>query len=235
MDLYNSISRRKSCRKFDMKPLSDDLLKEVDSVINQFMKLDENFNFTHRFTTKVAGSFAIDAPHYLIITGEGKPNELENVGFLFEQLILWFDAHDIGSIWLGYAKDLEVRNKNDIITIGFGYGSEPIHREESEFKRKPIREVTNAIDDVCIKASYLAPSGMNLQPWYFDKQEDRILVYKKKPNVVLKIAYNLTDLDMGISLCHYAIAAKHYNRKFKFNHNKNFSKSDYQLFGEIVI
>ncbi len=232
MDLFHSINRRKSCRKYDMKSLNEEQLLEIREVIKEFDILN-NTAFNYRLETKIKGKFLVEAPHYLIISGKGEPGELENIGFLFEHLILWFDEHDIGSVWLGSATGIE-ENKNDIIGIAFGYSTESVHREENQFKRKKLKEITNAPDDPYMKAILYAPSGMNLQPWYFEKSDDHVLVYKQKLKLPFSKIYKLTDLDMGIALCHYQIASKKFNKEFHFERKEdNFSKKGYVLFGEI--
>ena len=48
---------------------------------------------------------------------------------------------------------------------------------------------------------------MNGQPWYYIADGGKIHVYYK-PSLggLLGKMYNLTDLDVGISLCHLAVA-----------------------------
>lgn len=165
MNLYASISQRKSCRKYDPQPLSADKLAEIEHAIGSFEPLSPDILLKWRFTNQVKGLYHIQAPHYLIISGQGKAGEKENAGFLFQQLVLWFDAMELGCVWLGESKDAGTsRAKTDIITIAFGGTTEPVHRTKDQFKRRPIETITNATGDVCIQAAHLAPSGMNTQP-----------------------------------------------------------------------
>lgn len=234
-NLYKLIERRKSCRKFDMNPLPKEKLEEIDAVIDTFDTLYSDNSVSHRIIHKGKGLFHVEAPHYLIIYGKGEKCEFEEAGFLYEQLVLWFDSVGIGCVWLGMTKDPESkRTSNDIITIGFGKPAESIHREINEFKRKPIEEITNAPDEICIKAARLAPSGVNIQPWYFEKHEEEIFVYQKKNSLPLSLMYKLGDLDMGIALCHYALACKEVGRDFSFSREYNLPKKvGYTSFGII--
>ncbi len=235
MDLYRSISQRKSCRKYNMQPLDQAVFDQIESALQSFEQLYSDTPLKHRFTKKVKGRFKVEAPHYLIVTGQGKPGEMENTGFLFQQLMLWFDAHEIGSVWLGASKDTEVdETGQDIIALAFGLSTEPIHRALDQFKREPIEAITNAPDDVCIQAAHLAPSGMNTQPWYFEKHEEKVLVYKKKLKPPISLAYKLSDIDMGIGLCHYALACKEAGKTFLFSRQKELpAKSGFVPFGII--
>lgn len=218
MNLYHSIPQRKSCRKYDMQPLTQETLNEIESAIKRFALLFPDSPVEWRFTNQVKGLYHVEAPHYLIISGQGKPGEKENIGFLFEQLALWFDAMEIGCVWLGESKDANAANlKADIIAIAFGYAAEPVHRTKEQFKRKPINQITNIPDDICIQAAHLAPSGMNTQPWYFEQQDSRIMVYKQKLKLPISLIYKHADIDMGIALCHYALACKEIGKPFHFS------------------
>ena len=236
MDLYPSIAQRRSCRNYDMEPLSQEVLEEVARAIEQFDPLYPDVPLEHRFTAKTKGPYHVDAPHYLIISGRGASGEMEATGFLFEQLILWFDAMDIGSVWLGESKDAEgTATSNDIIAIAFGNSTDSVHRPLDKFKRQPIEDITNAPDDPCIQAAHLAPSGMNTQPWYFEKQGENVLVYKKKLKPPVSLIYKLSDIDMGIGLCHYALACEKDGRVFRFDRKTDLpSKKGYLPFGIIA-
>lgn len=235
MDLYASIAQRKSCRKYDMEPLSREVMDEIERAIEGFDHLYPTVELEHRFTKKVKGRFRVEAPHYLVASGNGAPGEQEAAGFLFEQLALWFDAMDIGCVWLGSSKDTETSDTNqDIIVLAFGNCPESVHRTIDQFKRQPIEDMTNAPDDACIQAAHLAPSGMNTQPWYFEKQGDRVLVYEKKLKPPISLAYKLSDIDMGIGLCHYALACKKAGGDFAFARDAGIpSKAGYLPFGVI--
>jgi hypothetical protein len=121
-----------------------------------------------------------------------------------------------------------------IISIAFGQTKGPVHRSQSEFKRKPIDEITNAPEDTCIQAVHLAPSGMNLQPWYLEKVGDKVLLYKQSIKPPLSLVYKKTEVDMGIALCHYALACRHFGKSFAFaRKNREAGQKGYRLFGEL--
>lgn len=235
MNLYDSIIQRKSCRKYDMQPLKQESINEIENTIKGLEPLFPDLPPEYRFAKKVKGRFHVEAPHYLIVSGQGKMGELENTGFLFEQLVLWFDAMEIGSVWLGSSKDTEVSNTGkDIIALAFGHVTEPIHRTKEQFKRRPIDNITNAPDDACIQAAHLAPSGMNTQPWYFEKQNGKVMVYEQKMKPTISLIYKHSDIDMGIALCHYALACKEIGKSFHFYRETTMQdKAGYLPFGII--
>lgn len=236
MNLYASIFQRRSCRKYDMQPLDADKLTEIDHAIERFEPLSSDISLGWRFAHQVKGLYHVRAPHYLIISGQGVPGEKEHAGFLFQQLALWFDAMELGSVWLGESKDAgAARAKTDIITMAFGHAAEPVHRAAHQFKRKSIEDITNAPEDMCIQAVHLAPSGMNTQPWYFEKQQNQVLVYRQKLKPPISLLYKHSDVDMGIGLCHYYLACQEIGKPFHFSREAALpEKSGFLPFGVIV-
>lgn len=225
MELYEAMWRRKSCRNLSEETLLPDELAQIDEAVAGFDCLYPDVDLTHHFFPEAKGKFKVDAPHYLMISGNEQPRELESAGFLYEQLILWFDMNGIGSVWLGETYDAQRGSQDtDLLVIGFGRSSESVHREPSAFKRNDITEMTNAPDDPRIQAVHVAPSGMNTQPWYLEKQEDKVLLYQRKLKPPVSLMYKHSKADMGIALCHFAIASKHEGRPFTFERTKNLPK-----------
>ena len=235
MDLFDSINRRKSCRKYSLEPLSDVQLEEIEAVLHSFEPLFEDVPLSYRFVKETKGMFHVLAPHYLIISGPGQEGEPENAGFIGQQLTLWLNHRGLGSVWLGASRDASTSQKrSDIIIIALGKPETSPYRELSEFRRKDISEITNAVDDKCIQAVHLAPSGLNVQPWYFEKTSDKLLIYRQILKPPISLAYKLTQVDMGIALSHYMIACKHYHKPFKFRlGGQAESKKGYKYFGYI--
>ena len=232
--LYPSIARRKSCRQYTGQPLPEARLAEISRAIEGFDSLYPDAPVTHRFVSETKGMFHAEAPHYLVISGQGKPGELENTGFLYQQLALWFDANELGCVWLGQAKAPGKSDGKHIVAMAFGQAAGSPHRQLAEFKRKPIDEVASDPKDERVQAVHLAPSGMNLQPWYLEKRGDGALLYRQKQKGPISLLYKLTDLDMGIALCHYALACGHLGKGFAFHRTDSGpAKEGCHLFGEI--
>lgn len=237
MSLFDSISKRKSCRKYTAKPLSGERLEEIKMALNTFKPLYPGTSLNYRFTTKTKGMFHVKAPHYLIISGQDRVGEQENAGFIGQQLMLWLNSHELGGVWLGASKDAtKSYNSSDIIVLAFGKPDGSPHRTMSEFKRKPVSDITNIPNNECMKAVHLAPSGMNIQPWYFEKINGKLLVYCQRLKPPMSLAYKLTRVDMGIALCHYAVACRHFGKPFRFHAGgKGEAKRGYEYFGYVDI
>lgn len=237
MKLYDAIAIRKSCRKFSTEPLNAAKLQAMEAAIASFDLLYEDVKLSYRFVKRTKGMFNVLAPHYLLISGTGDVREQEAAGFLFEQLMLWFATQGIGAVWLGGSKDTSKQlSAFDIIPIAFGTPEVVIHREIAEFKRKTIEEITNDPLDNAMHAVRLAPSGINLQPWYFQRENNVINVYEQILKGPLSLFYKLTAIDIGIALAHYAVALREKDIPFNFTRlNDDKSKKGYRLFGKIAL
>ena len=75
MDLFDSINRRKSCRNYTQQPFGEEQLEEIREAINGFELLYLDVPLEYRFVTKAKGIFKVQAPHYLMISGQGKEKE----------------------------------------------------------------------------------------------------------------------------------------------------------------
>lgn len=221
MDLYTPIFTRASTRKFDPSPLPADTLSQLEDFISQVKPLLPDVKLEHRIVSgnDVKGMALPKAPHFLLISGKEHPLRNTAAGFLYQHAELWLYAHGYATRWLGGVKPKQT-DPNHIIGMAFGKPTEPAVRKPEDFKRKPLSEIARGTDSR-LEAARLAPSGMNGQPWYYIADGGKIHVYYK-PSLggLLGKMYNLTDLDVGISLCHLAVAGEHEGKSFRFTVNK---------------
>ena len=200
------IRKRKSIRKYDLTPLDTATLEKVQAQIESVKPLYPDIKYSIEIANKTKGLFNVKAPHYLIFGSEEKDGSLENIGFIGQQLDLFFSGSGIGSCWLGGSKP-EAQEDSAlpfVICMSFGKPAESLHRAISEFKRKPLTEISEGTDER-LEAARIAPSAVNAQNWYFAAENGKIHCYRKKANALLGFIYNkLHCIDMGIALCHIA-------------------------------
>lgn len=210
-DLYQTIFKRKSIRKFKMDSLPEatlDSIKEYATQIKELFPIKIELEYLN--TKKIKSLLAIKAPHYLLLYSEKKDNYLLNAGFILEQLDLYLSASGIGACWLGMAKPSEEILSKDglefVIMLAFGAPAEPLHRQNvSEFKRKTVPKISNCMEgNDLIEAIRLAPSASNGQPWYLQLNESELVLSREKLNLFkVKLLGKMNQIDMGIA-CAFA-------------------------------
>jgi len=208
--LKEYIYKRKSTRKYDMTPLNDAVLNDIKDFAKTITPLFENIKTEYSFATArdVKNMLLLKAPHYIIISSENRYGYLPNVGFLFQQMDLYLSSIMLGSCWLGMAKPTEKLNTTleFVIILAFGNSIDTPYRELSEFKRKPLAQISNTAEER-LEVARLAPSGINAQPWYFVNDGDTIHVYCVKVGMLKAVVYHrLNMIDIGIALAHVYVS-----------------------------
>jgi len=193
-----------------MTPLDTDILDRIKVQLGTIKPLYPDIKYEISIVSKTKGRFNIKAPHYLVFKSEEKEGYLENTGFIGQQMDLYFSATGIGSCWLGASKSDEKEESTllSILCMSFGKADEKLHRELSDFKRKPLSNISEG-EDNRLEAARLAPSGVNMQNRYFIAKDDKIHCYRKKPR--LKLFDKLARIDMGIAICHIAEESDEFN------------------------
>jgi len=204
--MNETIRKRKSIRKYVQEGLDAATLEKIQEQIQKVKPLYPDMKYSIEIANKTKGLFGITAPHYLIFGSEEKDGTYENIGFIGQQMDLFFSESGLGFCWLGASKpgEKETSALPFMICMAFGKPAEALHRELSEFKRKPLTEISKG-DDKRLEAARLAPSAVNSQNWFFSAGNGKIRCYRKKSNPLLGFIYNrLHCIDMGIALCHIA-------------------------------
>jgi hypothetical protein len=173
------------------------------------------------------------SPHYLMMTSEESDGYLENAGFILQQVDLFLSSKGFGSCYVGMAlPSKEARKMSElkfVIFMAFGRPEEPLHRTEpSQFRRKDMEEIIDIselledIDSIDAMTDLLesvrrAPSATNSQPWFLVSGKDKLDFYCVKTGFIKSIGYRkMNKIDMGIALCHFALAAAHAGKKYRF-------------------
>ena len=230
MNLEEQIYVRKSCRKY----LDD----EIDmNVINDFMKsvrplssdLKYRYEIFEKSEVKIRTPWS--APYYLALFSEKKDLCKVNLGFVFQQLSLFLQSKGIGSCWVGL-NSIKRKDPEFVIEIAFGK-SDDMTRDISGFKRKSLADISDYADDR-LKPAQLAPSAINMQPWYFKHTDDGFDVYQVKQNILKRpIVKKWNPIDVGIALAHLYVANE---KTFEFYLKKGFDKLDGHIYvGSIKI
>jgi hypothetical protein len=159
--------------------------------------------------------------HYLAVFSDTSGDYLTNVGFMLQQTDLYLSANGIGCCWQGSPQPkeevLETSDLEFIILLAFGKPNESLHRNISEFRRKPLQEITDieGADDL-LEAARLAPSAGNSQPWFFKGNKSLIHAYTSKAYPVKKYAAEIVKkyntISMGTAIYHLNVAAEYFGK-----------------------
>lgn len=224
-DLYNTIFKRKSIRKYRKEPLESSKLMDLQKFMEKLAPLygDIKTEIAILPEKDIKLLLPIRSPHYIAIYSETKNGYLQNAGFMLQQVDLYLSANGMGACWLGLGlpqKESASRNGLEfVITMAFGYADEPLHRQSTtEFKRKSLPEISSADGaEELLEAVRLAPSASNTQPWYFSGSADRIIISRRLPNILKEALYSkFNRIDIGIAMYHLWIAALHQGKTIEF-------------------
>src|SRR5659263_6124 len=102
-DLYPTIFQRKSIRKYDVDPLDEDTLKEIRDHLQTLKPLHKDIKIEFKILSPdaVIRRTMREAPHYIAVFSEVTEGYLSNVGFMLQQMDLFFSANGLGSCWQG--------------------------------------------------------------------------------------------------------------------------------------
>ncbi|MGI6005295.1 MAG: nitroreductase family protein [Christensenellales bacterium] len=218
--LYDKIFTRKSVREFSQRALEPAMLRSIEEQVKAFEAISPilRVKVVILDQDQVRGLFKIKAPHYMALYGQSAPGAHLNAGFILQQMSLWLTANGLGSVYQGACRPKDVvilpteEELQCMMILAFGRPQEPLERSADEFIRKDmtqIRDFSGA--DHLLEAVRLAPSAMNGQPWYFTGTAQHIRLWTRK-----KVFPHMTQVDMGIALCHLALAAAHHGGAVEF-------------------
>jgi len=223
--LYEAIFKRKSIRNYDSAPIDQNLLKQISDNLDSLnpMLTGIKTEFTIISPNQVTRKLRINAPHYIAAFAEVKDLYKVNIGYMLQQMDLYFSANGLGSCWLGIPQPTkEVKDSSNlefIILMSFGKPKETLYRiSASEFKRQSLSEITDIENaEELLDPVRLAPSAINLQNWYFTGNKNEIHAYSAKSGVLRNIVGgSYYPINMGIALCHLQLSAERNGLKTKF-------------------
>jgi len=226
-DLYPMIFKRKSIRTYDMVPLNKKILQKISDFLNSLQPMYDDIITEFKIIphNQVKRTMR-KAPHYIAAFSENKAHYLTNIGFMLQQMNLFFSANEIGSCWQGIPQPIkEVKGNSNlefVILMAFGKAKKTLYRmNKSEFIRKPLWKITDITGmKELLEAARLAPSSTNSQPWYFTGNENTIHAYIGNTGLLRRFfAKNLLQIDVGIALYHMKLAAEHFGRKVTISYS----------------
>ncbi len=170
----------------------------------------------------------------------------EAFGYSFEMLVLYAQSLGIGTVWLGgtmnraaFEKAMEL-SSDEIMPCAtpLGYTAKKMSVKEKMMRMAIKADERLPFDKLFFDSSFdtalteekagklahplkmvrLAPSAVNKQPWRAVVTEDAVHFYlKRSKGFALGDKLDMQKIDMGIALCHFALAAKETGLDITFN------------------
>lgn len=203
MNLYETIFKRRSVRNYDMTPLDEKVISDIQHFLLSTQQLPEqNARFEIVCADKVKGA---KAPHYIMCYCKPGDVAYANVGYVLQRVDLYIQSQGLGSLWLGMGKQKE-KEDSFCIMLAFGRSDVPFRTDEREFNRLSVNEISN-LDTSVARAARLAPSACNSQPWELFFEEECVRVrYHGRGFMKMMLRAKLNKIDIGIVTRHIVTA-----------------------------
>ncbi len=158
-------------------------------------------------------------------------------GYSFEMLVLYAESIGVGTVWLAgtlnrsaYEKAMEL-SENEIMPCvsPLGYPAKKMSIRESVMRKKILADQRLPFEELffdgawnvpltkegagylepLFRAVRLAPSSVNRQPWRILVCDHAVHFYLNRKNrATHPSGLDIQKVDMGIALCHFALAAQ---------------------------
>ncbi len=242
MDIKQAIIQRKSIRTYKDEPISQELKEKLKNYIadvsspfkprTRFVMLDTD---EMRGRTKL-GTYGVISGARTFICGitEDVFRYEENLGYAFENIILYATSLGLGTCWLGgtfnranFAKAAGLKEnelipvvtpvgypkeKRNLIDSALVKGAGSINRKDwselffdGDFGKPLKRETDPKIAEV-LDMVRIAPSASNKQPWRIVKSGQLYHFYlSRTPGYRALLSFDIQRLDIGIAMCHFEL------------------------------
>lgn len=224
MNYYEAIRARKSIRKYDFTPLSQETLNCLEEYTKKAVPLKKEIGVEFKLLKAwedgrdLQGKFRVKAPYYLILSSELRQDYLLNAGYLMEQIVLYLTMHGIGTCYQGALTPndkLKKKLKYDyVIAIAFGCPMEELYRKEKHKNMLPeettiiCREECGAVTKEILQLALMSPSAMNIQPWRVVAYHNRLHIFSKKEWFYKDVLGDIRLIDLGIFMATLKLAAE---------------------------
>jgi len=169
----------------------------------------------------------------------------EAIGYSLEKLMLDALSLGIGSVWIGGTMDRAAFEKSmclapdEIMPVvtPLGYPAKKMSLRETMIRKgiradsrepfeklffrndfsEPLTDKTAGKLYLPLEMVRLAPSAVNKQPWRCIVNGNKVHFYLKRSMGAKSAAIDMQKIDMGIALCHFALAAEELSLKPSFS------------------
>ena len=172
------------------------------------------------------------------------PHAEEAFGYSFERIVLFAESIGVGTTWIAGTMDRPAFEKAVSLQQGevmpcvspLGYPAEKMSLRETMMRKgvkadsrlpfsdlffdgsfdRPLSPENAGKWQTALEAVRLAPSAVNKQPWRAVVCGDRVHFYEARSKVRVSVDWDIQRIDLGIALCHFALAAEECNIPLSF-------------------
>lgn len=249
--LRKAVESRYSVRSYEERSLDNELKAQLISFFEQAenpfgpkvrMQFIEKNLSEHG---EKLGTYGIikGADCYIGVTVQKADFDLEALGYVFEQLVLYATSIGLGSCWLGgtfnrsaFTAAMDIR-EGELFPIlsPIGYPAEKKSLTEKIMRSavkagvrlpwdklfynnsfsQPVTEGKAGEYNFAFEMLRLAPSAVNKQPWRLLIHGDTVHFYKTR-GAAEKLGIDMQRIDMGIAMAHFALAMKEQGTEGRF-------------------
>ena len=165
-----------------------------------------------------------------------EPHAEEAFGYSFERVVLFAEAMGVGTTWIAGTMDRSAFERAVSLQSGevmpcvspLGYPAQKMSLRESVMRKGVKADSRHAFSELFFDGAFdrpltpetagkwqplletvrLAPSAVNRQPWRAVVCGDRVHFYEKQSKARTDGEWDVQRVDLGIALCHFALAAE---------------------------
>lgn len=238
LTFMDSMRARRSVRTYQYEPLTPEVRSQLTAYLADINQLKGPFGNKVRIELVdkddqnqefKLGTYGVikGAQTFLAVACEKNDHALEDLGFLFEKVILFCTSIGLGTVWIGgtfnkgnFSKAMNLKS-NEILPIVSPVGYESSQKSflsklmggnsskrfafeevffDTNFETALTEEKANSYADV-LEMIRMAPSAMNKQPWRILKDGNTLHMYSAG-----KI--DMSQVDIGIAMCHLSLSSE---------------------------
>ncbi|NLN54744.1 MAG: nitroreductase [Clostridiales bacterium] len=204
-NIYEMIFKRKSVRRHDRNlKISDDELEIIYQKMNTLVPYDGDIKTA--FLIVPSEKTSCNRGEYCLAGySEKKGDYLLNMGYMLEQMDLFFPFLNVGACWQSLSKPelKKIDGLDYVIMLSFGKSAERNFRSrENPPRRKSLNDIWEGEYYKNVgKAVKLSPSAINSQPWRVKSFESKLEIYRTTslfPLYPRPKMHFFNTIDMGI-------------------------------------
>lgn len=237
-NIQQLVRERRSVRTFDEKGLTEDDLEKLNSFmtgIDNPYHIPVEFVMLNAKEYQLTCPVVVGTDIYVGGKIKRIPSAEEAFGYAFEMLVLYAQSLGIGTVWLGGTMDRGAFERamslepDEMMPCAspLGYPAHKMSLRESMMRKAIKADSRNDFEELFFDGSFdapltkkkagrlayplemvrLAPSAVNRQPWRVVISDGAVHFYMKRAKG-FGGAFDMQKIDLGIALCHFALAAE---------------------------